>query len=326
MFSRSFNTSESEHRDIEQQIMNYLVGHAAIVKWMTRQLRRYYVSTSKDEKKCMSSCDDDVDEVEDVYTEEGDEDEDEDAHARDGTKKKGGNDCEHLKKLIRAAKRTIIHSCDNDERDNACYEWLKYQDQLPKPPMITAVSNFADYDDNRKAKQIWSQLDSAQSVEASSTHGTSIRQRKKQKMIPATDSNNRMNDNEFRKVCSSLTKVRDNIAGKSYKLRDDDLQFGILYLNNNYPNSNIFIFPVLFYNALYGNATTQSKNYIKSNPLSFKMLIIPISSHDHYSLVVYIRPDMLLDDKGSVESCILLLDSCNNFHVTKELSISRINR
>jgi hypothetical protein len=309
------------------------MGHKAIEAWLTKLLRSSFIPLRKCQKrklrtsnkvKSLQRKNSNIEKQgTDELNREDTEDENEDESADTGDY---GGEEQDLTDLIGTAIANILPSDDQ----NKCYNWLQIliQNQLHSENKIqVGMTTTGVYDINRKSTKPWGpeELDMT-----ASSNSKNQKKQKKDKSENEDLDNNISNKEAFVKKCAGLKKVDVNaLTSSKYRLNDDNAQFGIWYLNYRWPNDDIFIFHIVFYNYLYKEhkcPSTFPHNYIKCNPFSYKILIVPILHNDHYSLILYIRPDLLVANNWSDKSCILTLDSINDMHIHNNLKIKRINR
>jgi hypothetical protein len=127
-------------------------------------------------------------------------------------------------------------------------------------------------------------------------------------------------------------------------ISDDELGVGILYIKDTMNHKDtmkhlkevhffsVLLLSKLFTTQLYDKYTSNDikriekehnlaeyiypgTKFIKSNMFLQKLLLFPLHFRDHYSLIVFVRPDLY--HKHNDQSCLLWLDSCGSYHKNK---------
>lgn len=123
------------------------------------------------------------------------------------------------------------------------------------------------------------------------------------------------------------------------RISDDEFEVGKLFLINEMKRSGVHCFPLVLCSTLFdtlnyeiyikNNPSTSimdinkidesqnlgiyaypGKKFISSNMFSQKLLLFPVVFMMHYSLIIFVRPDLYCKGK----SCLIWLDSYNDYH------------
>jgi hypothetical protein len=351
--ARSFNTTKEEHEEIERYVVNNVLGQKAMENWLTTHLRKHFCPiVSKDKTKKRKNYEvkynnknhnsnkhkkkHDGEEMDDDI--ENDEDVDRSSYSRDE---------QELIELIDAANANI----QSNGSHNKCYEWVLEQNGLLTAQIKIGMTQFAQYDNSRKSKTSWSTVEHNNRKMDSNTKLLKKRQMKKSKSISVSNDISVSDDvmNNMASVIQLKNATYWEVLKQDYiKFRDTSLLGSRkhVYFNGmindtiiatstrllNYTNdeSDIYLCSIQLVQTVvdqrpYNYPATTSLLSFSIRPLTKKIILFPLHGHSHFSLLCFWRLDLLLEDSSN-ESCILWLDSCNNYHQRNNRDWSNIKK
>lgn len=345
ILARSFDTTKQEQEEIEIYVVDNVLGQKAIANWITMQLRKHFYSVVSKDKKNHARKDknNDVNSKENKNSYDDEEVDDDNEDNEDIDCGVYGRDEQELIDLTNAA----IDNISPNDSDNKCYLWLHDQGHLPTAQIKIGMTQFAQYDNARKSKTFWSTVHHNDCNIDISTKSKSLM--KKQKQRSKIDSNDVMNDMAsvvqlknapyWEALKKDYTKLRDkNLLGPlkdkhfNGKINDTMIATSTRLLKYTYDRSDVYICCINLVLTVadqqpyhYPAVSNRSPCRLNMRPLTKKILLFPLHGNDHYSLVCFWRLDLLLT-KSSDESCILWLDSHNNYHYNGNKDWSNIRK